>query len=589
MPKEIKLAEYVFNRIFQLGVRAVHGVPGDYNLNLLDYVEPAGLDWVGNCNELNAGYAADGYARTKGLGALVTTFGVGELSAINAVAGAFCEYAPVLHIVGTPLQKMHKAGTLIHHTLGDGNYEHFAEMVKRVTVAQVNLIDTTTAPEQFDWAVEQCLMHSRPVYIRIPIDMVDAPVSSARLLDAISIPRFPTEPENLNKATEMILERLYASKKPFIMVDGGTLPFNITEEVNTFVEKTGFPTACTSYGKSRIRESLPNFHGMYHGIAPKIDMLDFFANSDLIILFGPHNSNINTFLFTTIPDAKKTIELNQSNVTIGLQASGGDPLTLDVSPKTLLEKLLKDIDLEKLPKYDPYPNIPNPRAIAKALPPTKKDAIVDQDTFYQRLSLYLREGDFILGETGTAGYGIRDLALPDNTMSFGPVTWLSIGYMLGAAQGMAIAQQELITAGKPQGRTVLLIGEGSLQMTVQEISTIIRKKLNMIIFVLNNDGYTIERLIHGKRAHYNDVAIWRYLEAPSFFGADKEGDYAPQTYHASNWGELEGIWAKKELWDGKGLRMVEIKMDIDDGPTPLLAILEKYGGGPGKKVKTPVD
>lgn len=98
MAQTIKIAEYLFTRLHQLGLRSVHGVPGDYNLTLLDYVEPSGLHWVGNCNELNAGYAADGYARIKGIGAIITTFGVGELSAINAIAGAYCERVPLVRL-----------------------------------------------------------------------------------------------------------------------------------------------------------------------------------------------------------------------------------------------------------------------------------------------------------------------------------------------------------------------------------------------------------------------------------------------------------------------------------------------------------
>ncbi len=100
MAAHIDLAEYLFTRIRQVGVKAIHGVPGDYNLTALDYIEPAGLDWVGNANELNAGYAADGYARIRGVSALVTAFGVGELSAINAVAGAYSECTLKIHDLG---------------------------------------------------------------------------------------------------------------------------------------------------------------------------------------------------------------------------------------------------------------------------------------------------------------------------------------------------------------------------------------------------------------------------------------------------------------------------------------------------------
>jgi len=84
----VDAATYLFTRLKQMGIDSVHGVPGDFNLVALDYLEGCGLKWVGNCNELNAGYAADGYARIKGISAVITTFGVGELSLPNAIAGS---------------------------------------------------------------------------------------------------------------------------------------------------------------------------------------------------------------------------------------------------------------------------------------------------------------------------------------------------------------------------------------------------------------------------------------------------------------------------------------------------------------------
>ena len=163
MAPTVKLAEYLFQRLVQLGIGSVHGVPGDFNLTLLDYVEPAGLNWIGNANELNAGYAADGYARIKGISALVTTFGVGELSAINAIAGAYAERAAVVHIVGTPPRSTQDGRVKVHHTFADGNFTRFAEMAKHVTVAQASLRDPRSAPEQIDQILVQCLLHSRPV------------------------------------------------------------------------------------------------------------------------------------------------------------------------------------------------------------------------------------------------------------------------------------------------------------------------------------------------------------------------------------------------------------------------------------------
>ena len=137
----------------------------------------------------------------------------------------------------------------------------------------------------------------------------------------------------------------------------------------------------------------------------------------------------------------------------------------------------------------------------KALPPTQVDAVIDQDTFWQRVSTFFRPGDIILTETGTPSIGGRDLILPPQTSLINSSIWLSIGYMLGAAAGAALAQREMIAEGiRPAGRTILFEGDGSLQMTAQAISDMIRNRLDITIFVVNNDGYTIERWIHGMKA-----------------------------------------------------------------------------------------
>ena len=181
-----------------------------------------------------------------------------------------------------------------------------------------------------------------------------------------------------------------------------------------------------------------------------------------------------------------------------------------------------------------------------------------------------------MAETGTAGYGARHIPLPSHAKYFGPVTWLSIGYMLPAAQGAALAQKELMSTDNYHGiknaRTILLMGDGSFQMTAQELSTMIRHDLNMVVFLINNDGYTIERCIHGLTEKYNDVASWRYLEAPRFFGA-LENSF---TRSIRNWGELEEVLSNSTLHDGENLRMVEILMGREDAPEgPLSQYLDK--------------
>ena len=200
-------------------MRSVHGVPGDYNLVALDYLDKAGLRWVGNCNELNAGYAADGYARVNGMAALVTTFGVGELSALNAVAGAYSEFVPIVHIVGYPTTAAQKDGMLLHHTLGNGDFRVFSRMSREISCAVALLRDPHDAAVLIDDAIRECHLHSRPVYIALPTDMVEKSVEGDRLNTPLDLKHPPNDPEKEDYVVDVVLKYLHAAKKPIILVD----------------------------------------------------------------------------------------------------------------------------------------------------------------------------------------------------------------------------------------------------------------------------------------------------------------------------------------------------------------------------------
>ncbi|KIX96308.1 uncharacterized protein Z520_08086 [Fonsecaea multimorphosa CBS 102226] len=565
MASHIDLAEYLFRRIRQVGVKSVHGVPGDYNLTALDYIEPAGLDWVGNANELNAGYAADGYARIRGLSALVTAFGVGELSAINAIAGAYSEMAPVIHIVGTAPTNVQDHGLCMHHSLGDGNFRIFAEMYAKITVAQANLRDPGTAPAQIDRCIRECVLQSRPVYLELPTNMVKAQVPAAALDVPIDL-SIPLNDEGFEDTeVELILNKMYSSKQPLIIVDGCTSRYGVSEEADELVRVTEFPTSTTPFGKGIVNETYPNFYGIYAGIAGNEIYMPWARGCDLVIKLGPLESDVNTFGFSTIPDPKSAIVFHRDHVEIG----GTKYHNLHI--KSLLRKILSKLEKNKLPKYSPSMDLGHPELQLMALPPADEDELIDQATFWRRISKFFRSGDIVMVETGTPSIGSRDMFLPAHTSLINSSIWLSIGYMLPAAQGAALAQREMIAEGKrPDGRTILIEGDGSLQMTAQSISDMIRNRIDVTIFVINNDGYVIERWIHGMKAGYNDIQPWRYLEAPSYFGAPKDDPaYPVVTRRAETWGQLKDILAEPGLQAGKGLNIVEVMMDREDAPDVL--------------------
>lgn len=128
------LGDFLFDCLKKEGITHIFGIPGDYNFTLLDTLENRNdMTFINAKNELNAGYAADGYAREKGISAMITTFGVGEMSACNAVAGAYSESVPIIHIVGSPKSGDQQSKKLMHHTLMDGDYDVFRKVYENIT------------------------------------------------------------------------------------------------------------------------------------------------------------------------------------------------------------------------------------------------------------------------------------------------------------------------------------------------------------------------------------------------------------------------------------------------------------------------
>lgn len=561
MADSLKLGDYLFTRLLQLGVTDVFGVPGDYNLRLLDFVVPAGLHWVGNCNELNAAYAADGYARIKGLSAIVTTFGVGELSAANGIAGAYAERSPVVHIVGTPPRQLQTTRALMHHTFADGEYRRFAAMSTHITAAQTNVMDTTTAPDKIDWILQQALLHQRPVYLEIPDDMPELLVSSANLKSAIRVPPILSAPSEPNVIAR-ILERLYSAQRPLILVDGETRSLGILDQVDALVQKTSWPTWTTVFGKGLVNEQLPNVYGLYAAAFGDKPAQEYFETADLILTLGPHYSDTNSYFWTTVP--KNAVSISFKDDTIQIE----NDTYRDMSASSVLTQILQSLDTTRTIKAN------GPPKVEISTTDIKDTDIIAQNNFYPLVNPIFREGDIILTETGTASYGGRSFKLPTKARLFGAVTWLSIGYMLPATLGAALAKRGQNKATGASNQTVLIIGDGSLQMTAQEISVMIKEKLNILIIIINNEGYTIERVIHGRKQAYNDVPFWRHTQALNYFGADEE-QVANSVFTARTCGELQEVLANERVHSGTGLRLVEVAMEREDVQGPLLYLLNK--------------
>lgn len=559
--KQIRVGDYLLERLVQLGVTTLFGVPGDFNLGFLDLVEDhPKIHWAGNCNELNAAYAADGFARVKegSIGAVVTTFGVGELSAINGIAGSFSEHVPVVHIVGTPNTLQLKTKPMLHHTLGDGRFDAYLKAAEQFTFSQANLTRKENADIEIDRVLTDCIVSGRPVYLTLPTDVAYEKISTTRLQTPLN--REP--PQNDPDIEASVVENIYKLVKGTrgdvaVLIDACAIRHRIKGELREFLDKTQFPVYAAPMGKTAIDEDHPRYGGVYVGSVSHPDILEKVESAGLIISIGSMLSDFNTGNFTYHIPRSKTVELHSDHSRV-LHA-----LYPGIGFKGLMPKLTARLaEFREVSRRISVPPFVYPI-------PDEPNDIISQAWLWPRVAQFFRPKDVILAETGTAGFGIIDIPLPKDATLITQVLWGSIGYTVGALLGAACGARD-----HQLGRTILFVGDGSLQLTVQELSTVITNKLTPIVFVLNNSGYTIERFIRGMHRKYNDVASWEYTQLLNTFTKNKDSTVS---YTVRTKAELDALLKDETFNRAEKMQLVELIMLAEDAPAALARQTELGG------------
>ncbi|CRF41380.1 alpha-keto acid decarboxylase family protein [Helicobacter ailurogastricus] len=537
----VSIGQYLLDRLKDYGVGHIFGVPGDYNLGFLDMIEDdPNLEWIGNCNELNASYAADGYARIKPMGALLTTFGVGELSAINGVAGSFAESVPVVKIVGMPSRNVSENRRFVHHTLGDGEFMRFYAMYQGISAAQT-ILNKQNAKSEIDRVLAECALHKKPVYIGIPADVphMQIEVSSPMLYKPKS------DKKILNAFIEAVKKTLKTYKSFIAMADYEVNRYHLNQELHDFIEATNLPIASLSMGKGVFSEQHPNFIGVYNGILSDDRVTNAIKESDCTILVGVKLTDSLTADFHYIcEEPTPKIEVHP------LYSKIGEKVYSDILMQDVLKKLSHLNFKSKMPSKEPKEK---PKLTGK----------LTQRQFFQVVEKHLQPNGVLIAEQGTSFFGAIDVSLPQGTSFIGQPLWGSIGYTFGALLGSALADRKR--------RNVLLVGDGSFQLTAQELSTMLRENITPIVLVINNDGYTVERCIHGPERKYNDINMWHYTKLLEAF--DVHLHRKPLSFKAGTVESLEQALEQANKHPDK-LAFIEVQMDRDDAP----ALLKKLGG-----------
>jgi indolepyruvate decarboxylase len=535
------VGKYLVERLTQVGVRHVFGVPGDYVLGLMDEIVDSDLELVGTCNELNAGYAADAYGRVNGIGAACVTYAVGGFSILNAVAGAFAERVPVVVVCGGPNRADRDRHRLLHHTLGD--YGVQVDVFAHVTQRSVGLTSGAAAPDEIDDALTACVRHRRPVFIEVPADLVAEGCRAPAPIDFDLRPR--SDPEVLAEAIHEAAEMLERAERRVVLGGVEVHRFGLREGLENLIDHVGWPMATALMGKSVIRETHPSYIGVYSGALSEENVRRTVEDADAVLSLGAWMSDINLGIYTAQIDVGRLIHATADRVQIKRHYFDDvylgdfiDGLRTALPGSSAREPAIESAALALL-----EPFVPDPAAE------------ITIERFYERINHFLDDHHVVLADAGDSFLCAGDLVMHEGVGFICQAFYCSIGFTVPGALGVGLADRS--------HRPIVFVGDGAFQMTAQELSTLIRQKLAPVIFLMNNRGYTVERVIHD--GPYNDIQNWRYHELVHAFG----GGFACEVRTE---GELElALSAAQEV--PERLCFVEVHLD----PHDCSAALERLG------------
>src|SRR5579859_7542820 len=526
------VGEYLIQRLYAHGVRHVFGIPGDYVLGFYELLSRSKLKTINTCDEQGAGFAADAYARVRGLGAVCVTYCVGGLKVANTTAEAFAEKSPVVVISGAPGMKEREKNPLLHHKVRE--FDTQRKVFEQLTIASTVLSDPQTAFQEIDRVLHAALRYKRPVYIELPRDQV--------LVPGIPHYRAPELHERSNSsplraALAEAGEMINAARRPVILADVEVHRFGLQSQVLELVEKTGIPVAATVLGKSVIGEQHSLYLGIYEGAMGREAVRQYVEGSDCVILLGAFMTDINLGIYTARLDPGRCIYTTSEKLSIRYHTY--EEVRFKDFIRGLLNLKLRRRATSRIPR--PSPILP--------FRVRNSETRLSVKRLFERLNGFLSENTVVVADVGDALFGATDLFIREQTEFLAPAYYTSMGFAVPAAVGAQLAN--------PRLRPLVLVGDGAFQMTGMELATIARYKLNPVVVVLNNSGYGTER--HMQDGPYNDVWPWQYHRLPEVLGAGRG-------FLIESEQELDEALATAQKWT-EGFCLLEVRLaPLDRSP-----------------------
>ncbi|MBN1344698.1 MAG: alpha-keto acid decarboxylase family protein [Phycisphaerae bacterium] len=483
-PKQPTIGSFLFEYLHGRGARHAFGIPGDFALPTFWWLERSPIELITMTHEPAVGFAADGYARIRGLGLACVTYCVGGLNMLNSIAGAYAEKSPVVVVSGGPSATERQGDQLLHHKVK--TFDTQRRIYEEVTCANTILLDPETAADEIIRVVDTVIAQRRPGYIEVPHNIVDAPIRPPRVKKPVpAVSDQESLAECLREATGFINQ----AKRPVILAGIELHRHKVTRLALDLAESFNIPMAADILSKSVIGETHPLYIGVYSGALSEPPCRDYVDQSDCVIMLGTFVTDMFLGVNTSRISRRLSILSTTERTRVGLHHYDG----------VAFADFLDGLRQAKIRRRPAFKN-PNPAVDIKPLGASERNDPLESEDVFRLLAQHVDENTAVVCDAGDALFGAMSLRTAKRKEFIAGAYYLSMGFAVPTSIG--------VMAADPKKRVFTIVGDGAFQMTGMELSTAAKCKMAPIVLILNNDGYGTQRIILD--GEFNEIHRWQY-------------------------------------------------------------------------------
>ena len=492
--QELTIARHLTQRLHELSVSEGFGIVGDYVLKFVGTLHEAGMPVLNTTDEQGAGFAADAYARVRGFGMVVCTYGVGGLKLANATANAWSERVPLLVVSGAPGISERENDPMLHHRVKD--FDTQLRVFQDLTCAQAVLGNAHAAADEIDRVMACMVSEQRPGYLEVPRDMISQVIAPPESSLHVHVP--PVDEAALRHAVGDVVAHLRDASTAVIHAGAMVERRKLSESLYRLATTSGIPVATSSLARGVFPERHELGLGVYLGALSPEHVVRRVEDADVLLSLGVLQTDLTLGAFTAHIDHERYILATDTDVTVGYSTYRDVPLWAFIPALAdALDGESISVDHSPLPTHENF--VPSDDA------PTVSDVV-------HAIEIHLDGRHSLLLDPGEALFSAVDMRVP--TYAHASAYYATMGYAVPAALGVGKAD--------PDRRPVVVVGDGAFVMTGLEAAACAYNGVPAIIVVLDNSGYGTQRPIMD--GPFNDIPAIAVERLPEAFGTGRGFD-----------------------------------------------------------------